>query len=64
MALDTFVCRPILVPAIISAFGESYNWWPSKMPPRVIADDEAEHRALLQGHDAPPAPPAKGAEAI
>ena len=50
--------RPILVPAIISAFGEGYNWWPSKMPPRVFADDAEEHRALLAGHDVPPAPAA------
>ena len=48
--------RPILVPPIIAAFGETYNWWPGKMPPCVLGSDAAEHLALLQGHDAPPAP--------
>ena len=50
--------RPILVPALISAFGEGYNWWPTKMPARTFASDAEEYACLLQGHDAPPAPEA------
>jgi uncharacterized membrane protein YdfJ with MMPL/SSD domain len=34
--IDTFVVRPLLVPAFLSMAG-SYNWWPGKMPTREVA---------------------------
>ena len=63
VALDTFVMRPILVPAIITALSGDLNWWPSKMPARVIADAEGEYACLLQGRDAPVAPGGGGTAA-
>ncbi len=49
--------RPVLVPAIIAAFGESINWWPSRMPERKMQSYEEEYRHLLTGEDEPPPVP-------
>ena len=55
--LDTFVMRPILVPALLTlggGVGERVNWWPSKMPPAVLSE-EGEEAALRGGAWALPA---------
>lgn len=51
VAIDTFVIRTILMPAVIAAFGTHTNvfWWPTRMPP-VILSLEQEQDALWKGH--------------
>lgn len=47
---DTFLVRPIIVPAIVAVVEDvrgvdNPNWWPRKMPP-VMLSEEDEARAL------------------
>ena len=51
VALDSFVMRPILVPALLSlggGLGGRINWWPSVVPTPALTDEE-EERALEKG---------------
>jgi uncharacterized membrane protein YdfJ with MMPL/SSD domain len=51
VVLDTFVMRPILVPALLTlggGLGERVNWWPSKMPAPALTEAE-EELALRSG---------------
>lgn len=53
VAIDTFVVRTVLVPAVVCLLGHSEtNWWPAKMPP-VILTPEEEFKALMAGQWAP-----------
>jgi uncharacterized membrane protein YdfJ with MMPL/SSD domain len=56
VAFDTFLMRPIIVPAIIAILGSvssrQLNWYPSKMPPQLLSEEEEEH-ALAAGCVAP-----------
>ena len=55
VALDSFVMRPILVPALLSlggGLGGRINWWPSTVPTPALTDEE-EERALERGAWAP-----------
>jgi len=56
VALDTFVVRTVLVPAVFTAFGSTtsnLNWWPGAMPAVVYQTVEEEDAALLAGLDTP-----------
>ena len=52
VAFDTFLMRPIVVPAIIAILGSTsraqVNWWPSVLPPVLLTEEEEEH-ALAAG---------------
>jgi uncharacterized membrane protein YdfJ with MMPL/SSD domain len=56
VAFDTFVIRPVIVPAIIAILGSvssrQLNWYPSVMPPQLLTDEEEDH-ALAAGCMAP-----------
>ena len=56
VAFDTFVIRPVIVPAIIAILGSvssrQLNWYPSVMPPQLLSDEEEDH-ALAAGCMAP-----------
>jgi len=65
VALDTFIVRTVLVPAVITVVGghseAGLNWWPSVMPPLAYATPEEEHEALMAGLWVPaPAPSPNG----
>lgn len=51
VAIDTFVIRTILMPAVIAAFGTHTNvfWWPTRMP-AVVLSLEQEQDALWKGY--------------
>ena len=51
VAFDTFVIRPIVVPAIITILGSAStqaNWWPSAMPVPLLSEADEDH-ALAAG---------------
>lgn len=56
VAFDTFLMRPVIVPAIVTILGSvtsrQLNWWPSVMPPQLLSDEEEQH-ALAAGCMAP-----------
>jgi uncharacterized membrane protein YdfJ with MMPL/SSD domain len=63
VALDTFVMRPLLVPALLSLGGgasTALNWWPSQMPPPALAGAEEEEALKRGAWDLPPVKAAAG----
>lgn len=57
VTIDTFIMRPIISPAIITAFGDwrctRVNWWPRRMPDHAYGSAEEEVTGLREGRWAP-----------
>ena len=53
VAIDTFVVRIVVVPAVVTclSFG-GMNWWPTKMPDPVLSPED-EYLALVSGQWVP-----------
>ena len=51
VAIDTFIVRTVLMPAVVAASGSHTNvfWWPSRMP-TVILSAQEEENALWKGY--------------
>ena len=46
VAFDTFLIRPIIVPALIvilASINQKANWWPTQPAPIALTDEEEEH---------------------
>ena len=37
--IDTFIIRPIIVPALLSIGGDILNFWPTKMPQKNLKNE-------------------------
>jgi hypothetical protein len=71
VAIDTFIVRTILVPAVVTMIGTGGftitlcgkphrvdpNWWPTQMPDPLLTTEE-EEAALWAGYAIPPSPEA------
>ena len=61
VVFDTFVMRPIVVPAIVTVLGSGWlgsarvNWWPRQMPEPTLSPLD-EEKALLRGYWLPEEP--------
>ena len=53
VVVDTFLVRPVLVPAAIAVAGvQGVNWWPRSMPPPVV-DEDTEAELVKREGDVP-----------